>query len=502
VVAPPALSTSHRRTSLTITSPTGETSRVPVRGGFNVPAAGAPAPRVEELPVPERLEVPLASPRFRFTDIRVTDGQKVAAGGVLAVDPDRFGVPLLAPLGGTARLEDGRVVLEQLDDAPAETSSGEPSVRRLVELGAWSFVADARTREPVDPEAAPRGIVASLLRLEPFLAGGEAQLPGALERVARGVASLSALAPDAPLYVVVPDAGWGIGAEVRAEARKIDGAHVVTAPLRFPFDDPALVARFGGLPSEHDDVVWSLRTEGVLAVNAALNEGRPALDRVVSVAGPAVADPAHVRVPLGYPVDEILEGRLCRQPARVVGGGLLTGATLDEAQRGVDVECTGLTVLAEPTRQTLISFARPGVSRRSYSRTFVGTLRTDMSMRYRASLAGELRPCISCGQCADVCPAGILPGVIHKQLYAHRIEEAQRLRIDLCVGCGLCSFVCPSKIDLRREFLTTVAQLREEAETIRAERAAAEEAAKLAEEEAAAAGESSPEAATAGEETR
>ena len=69
-------------------------------------------------------------------------------------------------------------------------------------------------------------------------------------------------------------------------------------------------------------------------------------------------------------------------------------------------------------------------------------------------------------------------------------------------SCGLCSFVCPSKIDLRREFLTTVAQLREEAETIRAERAAAEEAAKLAEEEAAAAGESSPEAATAGEETR
>jgi len=120
----------------------------------------------------------------------------------------------------------------------------------------------------------------------------------------------------------------------------------------------------------------------------------------------------------------------------------------------------------------------------------VGTLRTDMSMRYKAGLSGEVRPCIACGQCADVCPAGILPQVIHRHLYADRLEEAQRTRVDLCVGCGLCSFVCPSKIDLRTELLDARRVLREEAELLRAEaeaeaeRAAEAEAAQIAEAQA------------------
>jgi len=465
-----------------------------VRGGFNVPAAGLPPAGVEEPPATDRLLVPLTSRRFTFTDVRVDDGQSVSAGQVLAVDPDRYDVPLLAPASGTARLSEaeGHVVLVGLG---AGSAAGEALLRggpddrgssattsRLVELGVWQFLSDARTGEVVDPDAAPAGIIATALRLEPFLAGGEAQLRGALDRLARGLTSLAALAPDAPLFVVVPDCDDPLASELRETAVALKGAHVVVVPLRFPFDEPAHIARVAGLPSGLDDVVWALRAEGVLAVDAALNEGRPATERVVSVAGPAVGEPVHVRAPLGYPVEGLLHGRLCRQPARVVNGGLLTGETLAPGQLGLDCECAGLTVLAEPTRQTLVSFARPGVSRRSYSRTFVGTLRTDMAMRYRAALSGELRPCISCGQCTDVCPAGILPGVIHKHLYADRIEEAQRLRVDLCIGCGLCSFVCPSKIDLRRQLLAAAGELREEARTIRAEQAAAEEAARLAEE--------------------
>jgi Na+-translocating ferredoxin:NAD+ oxidoreductase RnfC subunit len=116
-------------------------------------------------------------------------------------------------------------------------------------------------------------------------------------------------------------------------------------------------------------------------------------------------------------------------------------------------------------------------------------------MRYKAGLSGEVRPCIACGQCADVCPAEILPQMIHRHLYADRLEEAQRIRVDLCVGCGLCSFVCPSKIDLRTELLDAKRVLREEEEALRAEAEA--EAAQVAEAEAAQAAET--EAAQAGE---
>jgi Na+-transporting NADH:ubiquinone oxidoreductase subunit A len=282
---------------------------------------------------------------------------------------------------------------------------------------------------------------------------------------------------------VTPGADGPLADGVRDAASGCQDAHVVSVPLRYPFDDPALLARILKLPSGDGTIVWAVPVEGVLAVEAALGSGRPCVDRVVSVAGPAVDRPLHVSVPVGYPIEGILDGRVASGWTRVVAGGLLTGAELPPDQKGIDVECTGLTVLRELDTQTLLAFSRPGISRRSYSRTFVGSLRTEMAVRMNAGLAGEVRPCVSCGMCEDVCPAGILPAVIHKQLYANRLEEAQRLRVDLCVGCGLCSYVCPSKIDLRSELLRAIERLREEAALIKAEREAAEAAARAAEAE-------------------
>ncbi len=459
-----------------------------MRGGYNVPVAGAPLPEIRELPAPDRLYLPLASRRLDFGDVRVEEGQRVARGEVLAVDPEHFSIPLLAPYGGIVRLSEveGHIVLDELDttagDRAAAGSTGAVA-ERLLALGAWQYLSDARTGDAADPAGRPSATIVSTLRLEPFLAGGEAQLDGALERLARGLEHVRGMAPEAPLYVVVPNADAPLAAELRKAVSACSGAHVVSVPMRFPFDDPALLARYLKLPAGPDTTVWAIPVEGVLAVEAALTDGRPCTERIVSFAGPAVTEPTHFRLVPGHPVADILAERLCREPARVINGGLLTGVVLSPEQRGVDSECTGLTVVGEPTRQTLLAFARPGISRRSYNRSFVGTLRTDMSMRYRAGLSGEVRPCIACGQCADVCPAGILPQVIHRHLYADRLEEAQRTRVDLCVGCGLCSFVCPSKIDLRTELLDAKRVLREEEEALRAEAEA--EAARAAEAKAA-----------------
>jgi Na(+)-translocating NADH:ubiquinone oxidoreductase A subunit len=463
-----------------------------VRGGYNVPVAGAPLAEVRELPVPGRLYLPLASRRFGFSEVRVREGQKVARGEILAVDPAHFSIPLLAPYGGIVRLSDveGHIVLDELDaSADARVSSGSASsgksvAERLLTLGAWQYLSDARTGDPVNPSTSPSATIASALRLEPFLAGGEAQLDGALERLARGFEHLRDMAPEAPLYVIVPGADEPLAVELRKAASACSGVHVVSVPMRFPFDEPALLARYLKLPAGPDAAVWAIPVEGVLAVEAALTDGRPCVERIVSFAGPAVSEPVYFRLVPGYPVGDILADRLSTEPARVVNGGLLTGVALPPEQRGVDSECIGLTVVGEPTTQTLLAFARPGISSRSYNRSFVGTLRTDMSMRYKAGLSGEVRPCIACGQCVDVCPAGILPQVIHRLLYADKLEEAQRVRVDLCVGCGLCSFVCPSKIDLRTEFLDAKRVLRDEAEAVRVEAEAA-----AAEVEAARAGE-------------
>jgi Na+-translocating ferredoxin:NAD+ oxidoreductase RnfC subunit len=75
-----------------------------------------------------------------------------------------------------------------------------------------------------------------------------------------------------------------------------------------------------------------------------------------------------------------------------------------------------------------------------------------------------------------VCPAEIMPHLIHKYLYRDLLEEVEQARVDLCVQCGLCSYVCPSKIELAREFREATEQIEEEKEALRQEEAAREEA--------------------------
>ena len=60
----------------------------------------------------------------------------------------------------------------------------------------------------------------------------------------------------------------------------------------------------------------------------------------------------------------------------------------------------------------------------------------------------ELRACINCGFCDDVCAVDILPQFALKSALAGEVEDSLAHGLLDCVSCGLCTFVCPSKIDI------------------------------------------------------
>jgi Na+-translocating ferredoxin:NAD+ oxidoreductase RnfC subunit len=65
------------------------------------------------------------------------------------------------------------------------------------------------------------------------------------------------------------------------------------------------------------------------------------------------------------------------------------------------------------------------------------------------NLHGEHRPCIACTYCDGVCPAGILPHLLHRYVQREVIDETLlRLGIFDCIDCNLCTYVCTSKIPL------------------------------------------------------
>lgn len=56
--------------------------------------------------------------------------------------------------------------------------------------------------------------------------------------------------------------------------------------------------------------------------------------------------------------------------------------------------------------------------------------------------------CIKCGECNDICPAGILPQNIMDAELRNVNSRIVDLHTEECVECGLCSYVCPSKINV------------------------------------------------------
>ncbi len=452
--------------------------KMKLRGGYNILLAGKPTREVQVLPEPQVLYLPLQTRRFSFSELSVAEGQRVKPGQVLAKDPGNYSVPLLAPRAGTVKLNaaENRLVLENVahpeeepydprqdhEHVPRDMGSVGMKRYKLLALGAWQFFHDAHTEELPEPFGTPRAVIVSTLRLEPFCLRGDVQLHKRLASFTRGMEHLQSLLEYQPIYLVLPDIKSEFAKQVRDAIRGYAWAKLIQVPLRYGYDNFAVLARALGYKREAGRPVWALRTEGVLGLDRALTLSRACTVRIVSLGGPAVESPVHLKAVPGYPIKSILKNRICDDPVRVINGGALTGEQVDQDQVGLDPECVGLTVLREQTDRELFGFVRPGWSRRSYSKCFLSCLRGAFPERFTTGLRGEGRPCIACGFCEEVCPAGIMPHLLHKLFYQDEPEELERTRLDLCVECGLCSFVCPSKIELRGQFLEAKELVRRE----------------------------------------
>jgi electron transport complex protein RnfC len=61
-------------------------------------------------------------------------------------------------------------------------------------------------------------------------------------------------------------------------------------------------------------------------------------------------------------------------------------------------------------------------------------------------------PCIRCGDCATVCPPGLLPQSLLRAITAGDDAEVARHGLADCIECGCCDYVCPSRIPLTARF--------------------------------------------------
>ena len=145
----------------------------------------------------------------------------------------------------------------------------------------------------------------------------------------------------------------------------------------------------------------------------------------------------------------LVAGDLSDEPgrSRFIAGGVFSGYS-SEKDSYLGLFETALMVLPEGDEKEFFGFARPGYQKPSYSKAFLSAL-NKQNLLVDCGMHGEVRACINCGYCAEVCAVDILPQFTLKCILAGEVEEALAHGLLDCVSCGLCTYVCPSKIDLR-----------------------------------------------------
>jgi electron transport complex protein RnfC len=195
-----------------------------------------------------------------------------------------------------------------------------------------------------------------------------------------------------------------------------------------------LIAAVTGHEIPQDDLP---QTAGVLCQNVGtaaaaarfVTTGLPLVSRIVTVTGSAVARPANVEARIGTPLAELVAlcGGLTSEPRRLVLGGSMTGRTLP----GDAVPVT------------------------KGANCLVAATDGDLATR------GPELPCIRCGDCAVVCPAGLLPQQLNRAAIADDAAALARHGLAACIECGCCDYVCPSQIPLTARFQAAHARERE-----------------------------------------
>lgn len=285
----------------------------------------------------------------------------------------------------------------------------------------------------------PPSIYVSLDNDEPYLPQTTVYLdrPGAIDLLKKGLAILRRISLN--IYV---------GASSSTLDQFPNISDVVTHQINggYPSSDPGVFLYYNK-KTQKENTSWGIRGQDVIRLATLFESGEYPSDRLITVAGSLVKNPSHYEVLEGTNLKYILGDSYDFKKVRVILGGILTGRKVDFLS-GLGLLDYGFTLITEGSDDTLFPFMRLGWDKPSASRTYLSALLPSKLHVMNSSMGGGDRACIACSACPTVCPVGIYPQFLMKDVLASDLEGALRLGLLDCVSCGLCSYVCPSKIHL------------------------------------------------------
>jgi electron transport complex protein RnfC len=181
----------------------------------------------------------------------------------------------------------------------------------------------------------------------------------------------------------------------------------------------------GGLPMDVGVVVSNVGT--ALAVCEAVRDGKPLIDRVVTVTGDGVKHPGNYLARIGTSVQNLVDqaGGTVGTIGKLIAGGPMMGL----AQASLDIPVikgtSGILILQEQKQM------------------------------HETHL-----PCIKCSFCVQACPVHLIPSRLSIIAEAQNWKKAEEFGVNDCIECGCCTYVCPSRRPIVQFIKTTKMKLR------------------------------------------
>lgn len=373
------------------------------------------------------------------------------SGTIVAIEPRASNHASALPVNTCVIQADGKdtwceLVQNELEDLTHQQMIDKIRAAGIAGMGGAAFP----THIKLNPVSEIDLVIINGVECEPYISADDRLMREYSQDILAGIGIIHRLLTPKRIVIAIednkPEAAKAMQAAVVQCGLPADSIRVTVIPTKYPSGGEKQLIQIitgrevpsGAIPAKLGIVVHNVGT--AFAIHQAVTQGKPLIERVVTVTGKNVGKPGNYWLPIGTPVEHVLAATefMPEPEQKVIIGGPMMGHALANIQVPI---LKGTNCILVPSSQE------------------IGT-------------TPEEKACIRCGECANACPALLLPQQLFWHAKAEEYDKAASYNLKDCIECGCCSYVCPSDIPLVEYYRIAKSALKQAAdEKQQAERA-------------------------------